>query len=237
MVRRLARTLLCGAALVPTFAHAQEGVLVDRVVAKWRLVEQATDRRVPERLIFARVLSFEARLEAMAGGEAPDAKVVDRYLRLALSRHVTEELLESLPLDPPPTPSEIAKRAEAGRQALLVRVGSAERLEAAMALERIDENDFGALLRRSARASFYLERMVAPLVEPTELELRELHAAGQTPFAAEPFERRVDAIRRWVLGQRLAAAVDNFWQQARSRLVIEWLKRDPKRRSATKAPR
>jgi hypothetical protein len=205
-------------------------VLVDRVVAKWRLVEQATDRRAPERLIFARVLSFEARVEAMASGEPPDTKIVDRHVRLALSRHVTEELLENLPIDPAPTPSDIAKRAEAGRQALLVRVGSAERLEAAMELERIDENDLGALLRRSARASFYLERMVAPLVEPTELELRELHAAGQTPFADEPFERKVESIRRWVVAQRLAAAVDDFWQQARSRLVIQWLKRDPKRR-------
>jgi hypothetical protein len=222
--------LLLAATLAAKDAGAEERILVDRVVAKWRLVEQATDRRVPERLIFARVLSFEARVEAMAAGEPPDTKIVDRHVRLALSRHVTEELLENLPLDPPPTPSEIAKRAEAGRQALLVRVGSSERLEAAMALERIDENDLGSLLRRSARASFYLERMVAPLVEPTELELRELHAAGQTPFAGEPFERKVEAIRRWVLAQRLAAAVDGFWQQARSRLVIQWLKGDPKRR-------
>jgi hypothetical protein len=224
-----ARVLFCCAlALAATLStsaesEAEERVLVDRVVAKWRLVEQATDRRAPERLIFARVLSFEA-------GEPPDTKIVDRHVRLALSRHVTEELLENLPIDPAPTPSDIAKRAEAGRQALLVRVGSAERLEAAMQLERIDENDLGALLRRSARASFYLERMVAPLVEPTELELRELHAAGQTPFADEPFERKVESIRRWVVAQRLAAAVDDFWQQARSRLVIQWLKRDPKRR-------
>jgi hypothetical protein len=231
-----ARVLFCCAlALAATLStsaesEAEERVLVDRVVAKWRLVEQATDRRAPERLIFARVLSFEARVEAMASGEPPDTKIVDRHVRLALSRHVTEELLENLPIDPAPTPSDIAKRAEAGRQALLVRVGSAERLEAAMQLERIDENDLGALLRRSARASFYLERMVAPLVEPTELELRELHAAGQTPFADEPFERKVESIRRWVVAQRLAAAVDDFWQQARSRLVIQWLKRDPKRR-------
>lgn len=222
--------LLLAATLSAQDGGAEERILVDRVVAKWRLVEQATDRRVPERLIFERVLSFEARVEAMAAGEPPDTKIVDRHIRLALSRHVTEELLENLPLDPPPTPSEIAKRAEVGRQALLVRVGSTERLEAAMALDRIDENDLGSLLRRSARASFYLERMVAPLVEPTELELRELHAAGQTPFAGEPFERKVEAIRRWVFAQRLAAAVDGFWQQARSRLVIQWLKREPKRR-------
>jgi hypothetical protein len=205
-------------------ASSTKPVRLDRVVAKWRLIEQGAEKRVRERLIFARILAFEARIEAMALGEPPDAKLVDRPIRLALSRHVTEELLQSLPVTPEVEPTEIAKRAELSRRALEIRVGGVERLEAAMQRERIGADELAGLLRRSARASFYLERMVAPLLEPTELELRELHASGKTPFTDKAFDTILEPLKRWVMGQRLTAAVDDFWQQARSRLVIQWVK-------------
>ena len=204
-------------------AEGEKPVMVDRVVAKWRLSEGGSGP-TQERLIFARTLAFESRIEGMALGDSPDAKLVDRHIRLALARHVTEELLESLPVDPIPTPTEVAKRADASKEALEARVRGPENLERAMVLERIGLDELGAILRRSARASFYLERMVAPIVEPTELELRELHATGKTPFTGLPFEPNVAAIRRAVIATRLAAALDDFWQQARSRLVIKWLR-------------
>ncbi len=221
----LGAACLVGAHAAPRSAKADgdKPVIVDRVVAKWRLSEGGTGP-TQERLIFARTLAFESRIEGMALGEAPDAKLVDRHIRLALARHVTEELLESLPVDPVPTPAEVAKRADASRQALETRVGGEQNLERAMVFERIGSDELGAILRRSARASFYLERMVAPIVEPSELELRELHATGKTPFTGEPFEPNIAAIRRAVIAERLAAALDDFWQQARSRLVIKWLR-------------
>lgn len=212
-------------------AEEEKPILVDRVVARWRLSDGG-DGPTGERLIFARLLALEARIEGMALGEAPDAPVVDRHIRLALARHVTEELLEGLPVDPEPTPAEVAKRADASKEALEARVRGAENLERAMAIERVSADELRAILRRSARASFYLERMVAPIVEPSELELRELHATGKTPFSDKPFEPNVAAIRRAVIAERLAAALDDFWQQARSRLVIKWLKPHRSRRRA-----
>jgi hypothetical protein len=215
------------AALVPAMPlEAQESkaearpLVVDRVVARWRTVEE--DARGSGHLVFARELAFEARLEGMALGDAPTDKLADRHIRAALARHVTESLLEALPLDPPAQPKEIADRAMKARKALEARVGGADRLEKARTHERISSDELDALLRRTARASLYLDRMVAPLVEPTDIELRELHASGKTPFSDERFADVVDKLRRLVLSQRMVAAVDEFWQNARARIVITW---------------
>ncbi|MBL8744180.1 MAG: hypothetical protein JNK04_23895, partial [Myxococcales bacterium] len=102
--------------------------VVDRVIARWRTVDQ--DSASVGHLVFARELAFEARIEAMALGDGPDVKLADRHIRSALTRHVTESLLEELPLDPPATPAEIGERAERARAALEARVGGAARLEA-----------------------------------------------------------------------------------------------------------
>lgn len=196
--------------------------VVDRVIARWRTVDQ--DSASVGHLVFARELAFEARIEAMALGDGPDVKLADRHIRSALTRHVTESLLEELPLDPPATPAEIGERAERARAALEARVGGAARLEAARQLERLDADEVDAILRRTARASLYLDRMVAPVLIPTDLELRELHASGKTPYSDRRFVDVVDKLRRLLLGQRMAAALEEFWQRARSRIVITWVK-------------
>jgi len=196
-------------------------VLIDRVIARWRTVEQ--DSRGSGRLVFARELAFEARIEAMALGDPPDAKLADRHIRAALSRHVTESLLEELAFDPPATPADIAERAKKARRALEARVGGVERLSAARERERISAGELDALLRRTARASLYLDRMVAPLLDPSDIELRDMHASGKTPFSSERFADVVDKLRRWVLAQRMSVALDEFWQRARSRIVITWV--------------
>ncbi len=211
-----------------TAARAQQRdeakpVLVDRVVARWRMVE--SDSRGTGHLIFAREIAFEARLEGMALGDGPRDKIADRHIRAALARHVTESLLEELPLEPAATPAQVAERAAKARQALEARVGGAERLEAAREQERISTDELDAMLRRTARASLYLDRMIAPLLEPTDIELRELHAAGKTPFTSERFVDVVEKLRRWVLAQRMAQALDDFWQRARSRIVITWVQK------------
>lgn len=201
---------------------AARPVIVDRVIARWRTVDQ--DSASVGHLVFARELAFEARIEAMALGDGPDVKLTDRHIRAALTRHVTESLLEELPLDPPATPAEIGERAERARTALEARVGSAARLESARVLERLDTDEVDAILRRTARASLYLDRMVAPVLVPTDLELRELHASGKTPYSDRRFVDVVDKLRRLLLSQRMAAALEDFWQRARSRIVINWVK-------------
>ena len=91
-------------------------------------------------------------------------------------------------------------------------------------LERLDTEEVDAILRRTARASLYLDRMVAPVLVPTDLELRELHAAGKTPYSDRRFVDVVDKLRRLLLSQRMAGALEEFWQRARSRIVITWVK-------------
>ncbi|MBK8940299.1 MAG: hypothetical protein IPM79_22460 [Polyangiaceae bacterium] len=225
MVRRRAWLAGVGAACAgwPLEALAEGApVVLDRVVARWRTVDD--DSRGSGHLIFARELAFQARIEAMALGDAPTDKLADRHIRAAVARHVTESLLEELPLDPVPRPQQVAERATKARKALEARVGGGGRLDAAREKERLLVDELEAMLRRTARASLYLDRMVAPLLDPSDIELRELHAAGKTPFTSERFVDAVDKLRRWVLSQRMAAAVDEFWQNARSRIVITWVK-------------
>jgi hypothetical protein len=173
-------------------------------------------------VVFARELSFEARIEGMALGDAPETRPSERHVRAALARHVTETLLQELPLEPAATPIEIGTRAARARKLLEARVGGADRLARAMAQDHVSSDELDALMRRAARASLYLDRMVAPLVEPSDAELRELHASGQTPWTDRPFVDAAPDVRRWVVSRRMADALDAFYQRARARIVVSW---------------
>ena len=202
-------------------AHAKV-VLVDRVVARWTSSERGLSAQ--PHAVYARALAFEARLEAIASGEAPDAPLTERHVRAALNRHIAESLLAFLPIDPKPTPEVIAARATAAAAVLEARVGGADKVAKAAAKEGISSDEIAALLRRSARASLYLDRMVAPQLEPTRTELLELHASGTTPYSKESFDKVENELRRWALAQRLNDALDTFYQRSRSRVVVSWAK-------------
>jgi hypothetical protein len=203
----------------PNEARAE---LVDRVVVRW----SSTDRGLTNKpqIIFARELAFEARLEAMSGGEAPDAPLSERYIRAALNRHIAESLLSLLPIDPPPSPEEIATRASSAADVLEARVGGQAKLARALEIEGLSADELAAIERRSARASIYLDRMVAVQLEPTRQELVELHASGTTPYSKEPFDKVEDKLRRWAVSQRLNDALDSFFQRSRSKVVVTWAK-------------
>ena len=217
--------VVLGLAGSPSVASAQPeaATLIDRVIGRWRVVEGGKPGK--SRPIFARELAFEARLEAMASGEGPVGAITEPQVRAALARHVTESLLAELPLDPAPSPTKVGEQASRARRFLLARVGGEDRLKAAMDAERFSTDELDALLRRTARASLYLDRMVATQVDPTELELRQLHGSGQTPFSKQPFANVAGDLRRWVVAQRLAEALEAFYQRARSRVVITWANR------------
>lgn len=221
----LAAALLAAA---PAPAGAQEGaaaseprrapVLLDRVVVRWYAPETGGVNR--PQFLFERQLAFEARLEALADPDAETGPYRDRHVRAALDRHIAESLLASLPITPAPTPEEIAARAEAARTALEQRVRGRPRLIAAAAAEGVASDELDAFLRRQARASLYLDRMVAPMLEPGEFELRAALRSGATPFKDQAFEAVEPALRRWYVGQRLAQALDAYYQNARSRVSI-----------------
>lgn len=252
MSRRVALGLAVGATLLSAVAAAQtaptappagppqtgsppgappsRAVIVDRVAVRWQAPELGGASNA--QFILERQLAFEARLEALAAGAAPDASPNERHVRGALDRIVAETLLSQLPVRPPPDPGEVARRAEAARLLLEDRVGGKDRLSGAARAEGIVADELDALLRRTARASLYLDRMVAPMFDPSEAELRELHAAGRTPYTKVPYGEAADAVRRWLIARRVEDALDAFYQRARSRITIAMPRRAAPARKA-----
>jgi hypothetical protein len=123
-------------------------------------------------------------------------------------------------MDPEPRSEEIARRVESARAVLEQRVGGAEGLAGAAEAEGLDASDVDLFVLREARASLYLDRMVAPMLEPSEAELREVHHSTTNPFRAQRFEDAVTALRKWYVGERLEAALGAFYQNARGRVHI-----------------
>lgn len=197
-------------------------VMLDRLVVRWYAPE--TGGVDKPQYIFERELAFEARLEALSDPDPEPDPYRDRHIRAALDRHIAETLLASLPITPPPTPTEVATRAEAARSGIEQRVRGRARLIAAAQAEGIGSDELDAMLRRKARASLYLDRMVAPMLDPSEFELRAALRSGATPFKDQKYEDVAPALRRWYIGVKLAQALESYYQNARSRVIISLLR-------------
>ncbi|WP_437722924.1 hypothetical protein [Sorangium sp. So ce861] len=193
-------------------------MLLDRVVVRWHAPETGGVRR--PQFIFERELAFQARIEALADPDAEPGLYRDRHVRAALDRHIAETLLASLPISPAPTSAEVAQRAEAARFSLEQRARGRARLLAAAAAEGVSSDELDALLRRQARASLYLDRMVAPMLEPSDFELKLVLRSGATPFKDQRYEDVAPALKRWYVAQRLAHALDTYYQNARARVSL-----------------
>ncbi len=199
-------------------------VLMDRAVVRYMAPELGGARS--PRFVFQRALAFEARLEALAD---PDRSPGDtepyreRHVRAALERNIAEHLLAGLRMEPEPTAAELMQQSDAARAMLMARVGGRDRLSYAARAEGIEERELLRMLRRQARASLYLDRMVAPMLAPSEAELRNLHRSVQTPFRELPYEQAAMPLRRWYVGRRLAESLASFYQNARSRLHIVFI--------------
>lgn len=232
--RSLARAAaLLAALLFPgAFAHAEPppkppaapGPLqLDRVIVRWSAPETGGDRQ--PQFIFERELAFETRLETLADPQPEAGVYPERYLRAALDRHIAETLLAGLPIMPAITPRELAARAEAARGILEQRVRGRERLLAAAATEGISSDELDTLLRRQAKASLYLDRMIAPMVVPSPVELRALHQSGATPYKDEEFEKVQPALTRWYIGQKLSQAIETYYSNARTRVNLVMIRK------------
>ncbi len=221
-MKRAALALLAAlAAAAPPatgFAETKAVGLIDRVVVRWHAPD--TGGPAKPQFIFERELAFEARLEALADPDPEPGPYHDRHVRAALERHIAESLLAARPIVPAVDPKVVAQRAEAARAILEQRVKGHANLLAAEAAEGIGSDELDALLRRQARASLYLDKMVAPMLEPSELELRELWRTGSTPFKDQPFDQVKTVLSRWYVGQRLAKETEADFQKVRSRVVI-----------------
>ena len=200
-----------------------EPIIVERAIARFWAPDTGGVRS--PHFIYERVLSFEARLEALSDSiqDTGAEPYRDRHLTAALERHVAETVLSSLHIDPEPTEAELLGQMQAARARLIERLGGEEVLSRAASAEGIGARDLLEILRRQARASLYLDRMVAPMLDPSTAELRTLHRTRHNPFRDLPFESVEPGLRRWYIAQRLAAAVQGFYQNARSRITMTLL--------------
>ena len=221
------RTLVAAGAVASTLAvgleASAEPVVVDRAVV--RFIASETGGVSSPRFIFERVLAFEARLEALADPDSArrqngNGSYRERHVRAALERHISETLLSSLRIEPEPTAAELSRRTEAARRILVERSGGELAFRRAQKAEGIDDREVFRILRRQARASLYLDRMVAPMLEPSDAELRNIHRTARTPFRGAPYERIEASLRRWYVAQRFEAALGTFYQNVRSRLRV-----------------
>jgi len=198
-------------------------VLVDRAVVRFAAAEAGGQER--PHFIYERELAFEARLTALSDpafrpGREPFRR---HHLQGALERHIAEVLLSGLRLEEQPSPAALERQVQAARAMIEQQVGGAETLALAARAEGIGEAELRRLFERQARASFYLDTMVTPMLEPSELELRRAHRSGKTPFSDMPFDQAEPLVERWYVGQALRTAAANFFQSARARLKVEFL--------------
>jgi hypothetical protein len=221
-VRRVFALVLVLALFAP---GAAGGPPIDRAVVRFIALE--TGGAGAPRFIFERELAFQARLEALAEADfTPSAEEPyrERHVRAALERHIAETILESLSIDPEPTPKELEGRSEWTRVALLHRSGGALAVQVAADAEGIAPSELLRMIRRQARASLYLDRMVAPMLAPSEAELRQAHAVGRTPMSDRPFDEVRKDLEHWYVSRELARALQSFYEGARARLRLHILK-------------
>jgi hypothetical protein len=202
-------------------AVSRADVPLDRVIARFTAPEIGGVNS--PRYVFERELAFEARLEALTDSShsaSTQEPYLERHAHAALERHMAETLLEGQEISPEPTRADLDVRVRAARQSLEQQVGGAAALSRAMASEGIEEGELYRLLWRRARASLYLDRMVASMLTPGDAELVIVHRTMATPFSGQPFEQIAPQLRRWYIAQRLNTAVRAFYESARARIVL-----------------
>ena len=211
--------------LTTVSSWAESGALADRVVARFSAPEIGGG--ASPRFIFERELSFLSRLEAYGDTDFNPSAVEpyrEEHVRAAMERHIAETVLESLPVSPPPTPKEIRARATAAQVGLAQRVGGAAAIQAAARAEGFQATEVFRVLQRRARASIYLDRMVAPMLKPSEAELRAIHRSSKTPFYRLAYEKVREPLRHWVVSRRLNDALGTYYEAARGRIRLTVIK-------------
>jgi hypothetical protein len=204
-----------------TGALRAEPAPVDRAVVRFVAPETGGARH--PRFVFERELAFEARLEALSDPDRSalgDAPYRDRHVSAALDRHIAETILGTLRIEPEPTTAELEHQSQLAHRMLSDRAGGEDALDDARRSEGISEREFGRILAQKARASLYLDRMVTPMLQPSEAELRSIHKSTSTPFSNAPFDTIRPALLRWYVSRRLNAALSTFFENARSRIDV-----------------
>jgi hypothetical protein len=208
-------------------AAAQTATTVDRAVVRFYAPE--TGGTAYPRFITERTLAFEARLEAMAaaGGGIGEA-YAEHDVRTALDHHIAEEILATLadrliadsPPSRRPTPAELSRVEQDVSAAMLEHLGGSERVDEAAQAEGLDAQEVAAILHRGALAAWYVDRAIAPILHPSEEQLREVYRTSAHPYRGRPLEEVRAALERWFGIERARVAENAFLQAARSRVKI-----------------
>lgn len=201
--------------------------IIDRAVVRFYAPE--TGGTAYPRFISERTLAFEARLEAMA---ATPQGIGDGYkehdVRAAMEHHVAEEMLATLAdrliADSPParrpTFEELAHVEQAVGEAILERLGGRERVDDAARAEQLEPPEVTAVLRRGALAAWYIDRAIAPVLHPSEEQLRDVYRTSAHPYRGRPLDEVRPQLERWFGVERALVAENAFLQAARSRVKI-----------------
>ena len=207
---------------VPYASARAQPTTVDRVVVRFYAPETGGVER--PRFISERRLAFEARVEALADQDrGSDDAYRERHVSAALERHISEVLLASLRIEPEPTEAVMTRQLELARKLMSDRVGGDDALGEAQRAEGISNAELSSILRRQARASLYLDRMVAPMLRPSDAELEAIQRSAPATLQNEPFVRARPLLLRWYVSRRLASAMSSFFQEARSRVTVTLL--------------
>ena len=218
---RSLRFLLLAALLSAAPASAQP-VMLDRVVVRFYAPE--TGGVEHPRFIYERRLAFEARVEALADQDRGNEEAYrERHVSAALERHISEVLLASLRIEPEPSEAVMARQVELARKLMSDRVGGDDALLQAQLAEGISSAELSGILRRQARASLYLDRMVAPMLRPSDAELEAIQRSAPAALQNEPFVRVRPLLLRWYVSKRLQSAMSSFFQEARTRVTVTLL--------------
>ena len=181
------------------------------------------------RFVTERTLAFEARLEAMADNPAGIGDgYQERDVRNALEHDIAEQVLASLgqkliddsPADKRPAQSDIDAAGRLISAAQVERLGGRARVLAAAAAEQLDPSEVDVLLSRSAFAAWYLDRVVTPLLHPSDEQLRDVYRTSPHPYRGKPFEAVRSALERWFVIDRVRVAESAFLQAARAHLKV-----------------
>jgi hypothetical protein len=206
------------AAFAPGEAFGQGATIVDSVVVRFYAPETGGAER--PRFITARVLAFEARVEALSEQVATEgASLSERSVRAAVEHHIAREMLASLPLDVKPSDADVDTVKAQLLLALLDRIGGQGTFDRLAAQDGLSAGEVDVLMRREALAAIYLDRAVAPMLNPTDDQLRTVFRTSAHPYrTAKTYESVKDALARWFVSERVKAAEQSFLQTARTRV-------------------
>jgi hypothetical protein len=198
--------------------RAEARAVADRVVVRFYAPE--TGGVTHPRFVTERVLSFEARLEAMSEEATRAPRVPDeRRLKSALDRHVVEEILATLDATSGGA-SDVARLSREVRADIEQRSGGENLIWLAAEEEGLLAEEVQEIFTRRARAAAYLDRAVTRFLHPEDEQLREVYRTSQHPFKDRPFEDIRASLSRWWVFERLKALEATFLQTARARVTV-----------------